>query len=70
MEKLKLHIDALEVESFPTSEAADGAGTVLGAEATLHTGQCGTCAGPTCNGDTCFTSCGAGGDPACTCPIP
>ena len=61
MRKLKLAIDRLAVESFPTvPEPALETGTVLAAEATARTNQCGTC----------YTSCaGAIGYPQCTCPI-
>jgi hypothetical protein len=68
MGKLRLRVDELAVESFPTSPEPDPeAGTVFGAMGT-RTAQCGTCAEPTCQGATCQTSCGGGGDPACTCP--
>ena len=70
MKKLSLQLDRLDVESFPTSQADDDAqGTVRAAEATyVNTSPCGTCAGATCQGVSCFTSCNPG-SPLCTCPI-
>lgn len=71
MKKLLLQIDELAVESFPTSDAGQAAkGTVEAAGFSLRTAQCGSCAGDTCDGASCFTSCyPGGGNPACTCPI-
>jgi hypothetical protein len=70
MRKIRLRIDTLAVESFPTAHAQPGAGTVAGAEFTAATVQCGSCGGETCAGFSCYTSCaGAVGRPACTCPI-
>jgi hypothetical protein len=68
MNKIRLNLDHLAVESFATGQAPEEAsGTVLAAFAPTQSG--GNCA--TCRGATCFTSCaGAGGYPACTCPIP
>ena len=66
MRKLKLTIDRLAVESFPTvPEPAPAAGTVNGAEATARTHQCGSCVA------SCYTSCyGAmAADAPCTCPV-
>jgi hypothetical protein len=72
MRKLKLQIDSLTVESFPTAEQPrEEPGTVHGAAAT-RTGACATC-----NGVSCVTSCryddGVGGfaiaGPVCTCPV-
>jgi hypothetical protein len=69
MRKLNLRVDDLSVDSFAAGEIADVArGTVHADGVTLHTAQCGTCAGATCGGATCFTSCSPGGNPACTCP--
>lgn len=68
MRKMKLEIGTLQVESFPTLQAPPERGTVDGAEGTLRTNQCGSCAGFTCDGATCVTSCG--GQPQCTCPPP
>jgi hypothetical protein len=70
MKKLSLEVGQLSVESFPTSrgEAAEK-GTVRAAEATyVNTSPCGTCAGDTCGGASCFTSCNPG-SPLCTCPV-
>ena len=70
MKKLALNADELRVESFPTVQVAETLrGTVLAAEGTMRQTQCGSCVGPTCEGPTCFTSCG-GGPPECTCPPP
>ncbi|HSU14854.1 hypothetical protein [Longimicrobium sp.] len=65
MNKMRLNVDGLSVESFPTGERpAESQGTVHANWAPTNTG--GNCA--TCGGATCFTSCaGAGGH--CTCPI-
>ncbi|HEX6746369.1 MAG TPA: hypothetical protein VF092_03565 [Longimicrobium sp.] len=67
MNKIRLSLDRLAVESFTTGKQAEEAsGTVHAAFAPTSTG--GNCA--TCRGATCFTSCaGAAGDVACTCPI-
>ena len=66
MNKIRLSLDGLSVESFPTAGKADDLlGTV---HAFAPTGTGGACA--TCKGATCFTSCaGAGANVACTCPI-
>jgi len=66
MNKIRLTLDRLAVESFATGQVPEEAtGTVHGALAATATGNCATC-----RGATCFTSCaGAGGDIACTCPI-
>ncbi|HEX5726876.1 MAG TPA: hypothetical protein VFX98_15480 [Longimicrobiaceae bacterium] len=69
MKKLRLRLEALTVESFPTAPATEPLGTVHAAEGTLRTRCEYTCVEPTCQGNTCVTSCGGGGDPACTCPI-
>jgi hypothetical protein len=69
MRKLKLEIDALSVQSFATTAPdAPRRGTVRAAEGTVVT-ACGTCVGETCEGPTCFTSCGFG-PPDCVCPPP
>jgi hypothetical protein len=63
MNKLKLDLDELSVESFDTAFSADAKGTVLGKQDSAYT--CGTCAGyytcdascdASCNG-TCFNTC-------------
>jgi hypothetical protein len=61
MKKLRLDVDTLAVESFPTA-SVDAAlkGTVHGLLATREL-YC-------TNGDTCRTSCGRVGN--CTCPPP
>ena len=69
MRKLSLQMDDLAVESFPTSKGTEAMkGTVDAAEFSLQTAQCGSCAGNTCGGASCFTSCIPGG-PGCTCPV-
>ncbi|HEX6746626.1 MAG TPA: hypothetical protein VF092_04970 [Longimicrobium sp.] len=53
--KLRLAVDEVRVESFPTAAAVPARGTVRGAEATPRTGcaLCGTAAAGTCfNGCT------------------
>jgi hypothetical protein len=55
MNKLRLNVDSLAVESFPTARTAESLGTVHGAEDDAF--------------DT-RTSCGNGGYPPCTCPPP
>lgn len=79
MRKLKLAVETLAVESFPTGSEPAAAGTVRAYDKTLqydtcacsadyHT-QCCTAADPTCGTEaTCLTSCNAGGP--CTCPYP
>jgi hypothetical protein len=57
MHKIRLDLDRLTVDSFPTAAVADERGTVHAADRSGH-------------GPSCFTSCAGGGDPACTCPIP
>lgn len=54
MKKLRLDVDALAVESFPTAATASDIGTVMAAEAEAFATR---------------TSCG-GGYPPCTCPPP
>jgi len=61
MKKLRMMLEALDVESFPTAPAEPAfRGTVAAAAATQASG----CT----RGDTCRTSCGVIGD--CTCPLP
>ncbi|HEX2206863.1 MAG TPA: hypothetical protein VHG93_04220 [Longimicrobium sp.] len=57
MNKLKLHLEALTVESFDTSATEKAKGTVFGEQCTCYT-QC-TCPGcPTCaNYNTCDNTC-------------
>jgi hypothetical protein len=66
MKKLRLKLEALAVESFPTVVLeAETRGTVEAAEGSRGT-LCATCDGASCGG----TSCG-GGPPYCTCyPYP
>lgn len=66
MNKIRLKLDRLTVESFATGQVPEEAqGTVHGALAATATGGCATC-----KGATCFTSCAfAAGDVACTCPV-
>lgn len=54
MKKLRLDVDALAVDSFPTDDVVSRLGTVLAAEAEAFATR---------------TSCG-GGYPPCTCPPP
>ncbi|HEX8903380.1 MAG TPA: hypothetical protein VF771_00915 [Longimicrobiaceae bacterium] len=65
MNKMRLNVDPLTVETFATGKAEEVlTGTVHAAMATA-TGACATC-----KGVTCFTSCAfAGGDANCTCPV-
>jgi len=61
MKKLRMDVDSLTVESFPTAAGdAEMKGTVHALLATREL-YC-------TKGDTCRTSCGRVGD--CTCPIP
>jgi hypothetical protein len=64
MNKIRLNLDRLSVDSFATAAAPEARGTVDAAWARTNTGACATCGGATC-----FTSCSPGGDIACTCPI-
>lgn len=65
MRKLQLSLDELSVDSFTTSDAASGAGTVEGYISTHCTNAGYTCngantclpAGATCGNPTCFLSC-------------
>ena len=65
MNKIRLDVDGLAVETFATGRAEEVlTGTVHAAMATA-TGNCATC-----KGATCFTSCAfQAGDAACTCPV-
>ena len=64
MKKLRLDVEALDVESFPVAPAEPVfRGTVAAAEALLATQALGCT-----NGATCRTSCGLVGN--CTCPPP
>jgi len=64
MKKLRMEVEALHVESFPTSPSElTFRGTVAAAEALLATQLLGCT-----NGATCRTSCGVVGN--CTCPPP
>jgi hypothetical protein len=63
MNKLKLNLDQLAVESFDTSRPAKAEGTVFGEQCTCRT-QC-TCPGcPTCYA-SCNGSCGASCNGTC-----
>lgn len=55
MNKLRLNVDSLAVESFPTAARTEPLGTVYGAEDDAFATR---------------TSCGGAGFPACTCPPP
>ncbi len=59
MNKLKLHLDDLQIDSFQTTSAEKPKGTVFGEQCTCYT-QC-TCPGcPTCDAScngTCYASC-------------
>ena len=69
MSKLSLHVDDLEVQSFATTDATVGRGTVRGMDsATIDQDSCvscngqdtcgaATCAGATCAGASCGASC-------------
>jgi hypothetical protein len=72
MNKLKLQLDDLSVESFDTVAARTGKGTIFGEQCTCYT-QC-TCPGcPTCDAScngTCAATCNGSCDGTCdyTCP--
>jgi hypothetical protein len=56
MKKLTLHLEALSVESFDTTDGGEAEGTVVGAQDTAYGPSCAdTCA--TCEGATCIASC-------------
>ena len=62
MKKLRMDVEALDVESFPVAPAGPAfRGTVRGADALATRALYCT------NGDTCRTSCGLVGN--CTCPV-
>jgi hypothetical protein len=71
MNKLKLHLDDLQVDTFQTTPVRKTKGTVFGEQCTCHT-QC-TCPGcPTCYAScdgtcaaTCYGSCGGTCDATC-----
>jgi hypothetical protein len=78
MEKLRLKLDDLQVDSFQITPAAKAKGTVLGEQCTCHTCPgCPTCAGygtcdASCNGTcdascngTCLVSCNGTCDASC-----
>ena len=74
MRKLKLSLDALEVDSFHAVGAGDGRGTVVGHTGTQYYDEScfGTCVGMctrdgTCGEFTCAASCNCGSQ-TCTCP--
>jgi hypothetical protein len=62
MTKLKLDLEELEVESFPTERGEEEPGTVHGYWETDGGATCWyTCQGATCEGgNTCWDSCDAG----------
>ncbi|HEX8695538.1 MAG TPA: hypothetical protein VF746_24205 [Longimicrobium sp.] len=72
--KLKLEIEALAVESFPTAPAADGRGTVHGAQegAFAGVGADTGCTAPCLSEESwCpILSCGSSCDPETTVPEP
>jgi hypothetical protein len=65
MNKLKLHLEDLQIDSFQTTPAEKPKGTVFGEQCTCYT-QC-TCPGcPTCAGyGTCDASCNGTCDASC-----
>lgn len=73
MRKIRLDLDALNVESFEPDETRGGRGTVHGAQITAYyqlcyagdTWQASCTCEPTCNADTCYNCPTAG-----TCPPP
>lgn len=78
MNKLKLHLDALAVESFDTCAADRDKGTVVGEELCTCQTVC-TCPGcpscdatcaQTCDDYTCAHSCNGSCDPACVTASP
>lgn len=72
MRKLSLHLEELVVESFSTTDAARGRGTVRGMDSvTIDQDSCVTCA-PTCAtcGGTCPNTCPVTcGNTCATCPV-
>jgi hypothetical protein len=73
MQKLKLRLDDLRIDSFATTPAEKPKGTVFGEQCTCYT-QC-TCPGcPTCDAScngTCVASCNGSCDASCagTCDL-
>jgi hypothetical protein len=64
MNKLKLNLDELAVESFDTTRSEKTRGTVVGEQCTCYT-YCDTCPGcPTCD-NTCAYTCDDATCPAC-----
>ena len=75
MEKLKLEIDALQVQSFEPDAAREGRGTVRGHLSAYYelcnvddTWQNTCTCEPTCNADTCF-NCGSAGCASAGCTV-
>jgi len=56
MNKMKLDLESLQIESFDTSEAREDRGTVNGHESEAGHSYAGTC------GTHCWGLCGGGGD--------
>jgi hypothetical protein len=71
MQKLKLDLEHLRVDSFDTTRVKSETGTVLGAECTCDASCNGTCNGFSCNPSNCgdFPSC-QGGSCVSDCPCP
>jgi hypothetical protein len=74
MKKIRLNVDALDVESFEPDGAVPGRGTVRGAQITAYyqlcydtdTWQMSCTCEPTCNADTCYNC--TNGCPSNGCP--
>lgn len=63
MNKLRLQLDDLRIDSFETTPAEKPRGTVVGEQCTCYT-HCTCPGGPTCDG-TCYDSCGGTCEQSC-----
>ena len=76
MRKIKLNLEALDVESFEPDEAVGGRGTVRGGQLTAYyqlcydgdTWQASCTCEPTCNANTCYNCPSVGCTPGCPTP--
>ena len=70
MRKIRLDVEALEVETFTTTGAAAGSGTVQGHDSGATNGQLcsGACSPGGSGGDGCFDPASISGWDGCICP--
>ena len=69
MRKIRLDVEALEVETFTTTGAAAGRGTVAGHDSGTNGQLCsGACSPGGSGGDNCFDPASLSGWDGCICP--